>query len=183
MFAVANRAVRSERARPEKVSRSHHSSPRFALRRLRLAHGQSFIELALILPILLVFVFGIIEFSQAWRIHQLITNTAREAARLAVKGAVQDGTVTQSDVSALVTEVLTGSGLDPNKATVTFNAGSGTCDNPVTCAGVPEEVRIQYPYEFTYFGGVIALMCAFAGCDATSYSIVQIRTTVTMRGQ
>ena len=61
-------------------------SARRLLRRLRRGpmSGQALAEMALILPILLLLVFGLIEFGTAWRDYQVITNAAREGARWSV---------------------------------------------------------------------------------------------------
>ena len=46
--------------------------------------GQSVIEFALVLPLLLVVVFGITEFGRAWMTMNVLTSAAREGCRLAV---------------------------------------------------------------------------------------------------
>ena len=59
--------------------------------------GQALVELALILPILLMLLLGIFEFGRAWNTKQVITDAAREGARLAV---VQNNDIDQDDVKA-----------------------------------------------------------------------------------
>ena len=51
--------------------------------KLRDQKGQALVELALILPILLLIIFGITEFGRAWYIENALTNAAREGARRA----------------------------------------------------------------------------------------------------
>ncbi len=46
--------------------------------------GQSTVEMALLLPIFLIFIFSIIEIGRAWAAKQAITNAAREGARILV---------------------------------------------------------------------------------------------------
>lgn len=48
--------------------------------------GQSLVEFALILPILLVLVMGIVQFGFIFNAHITVTHAAREGARLAVVG-------------------------------------------------------------------------------------------------
>ena len=43
--------------------------------------GQALVEFALIMPFLLLFLVGIVEFGRAWNQHQVITDAAREGAR------------------------------------------------------------------------------------------------------
>lgn len=47
-----------------------------------LARGQAMVEMALILPIFLFFIFGIIEIGRAWSVKQVMTNAAREGSRV-----------------------------------------------------------------------------------------------------
>ena len=46
--------------------------------------GAVAVEMAIVLPLLLVLVFGIIEFGRLMMVQQILVNTAREAARRAV---------------------------------------------------------------------------------------------------
>lgn len=48
--------------------------------------GQSMVELALILPIIIIILFGILEFGRIFHSYIIITNAAREGARVAVVG-------------------------------------------------------------------------------------------------
>ena len=52
------------------------------------------IEFALVLPILMLLVFGIIEFGRTMTVHQIITNGAREGARRAILPGATNGQVT-----------------------------------------------------------------------------------------
>jgi Flp pilus assembly protein TadG len=81
---------------------------------LRSDRGQALIEFALVLPLLLLLVFGITEFSRAWMTVNVLTSAAREGARLAV--------VTEPDqdrVIARVNEVCTSSRVTPTAITIT----------------------------------------------------------------
>src|SRR5206468_2029837 len=53
------------------------------------------VEFALVAPVLLLFVLGIIEFGRLMMVEQILTNAAREGARRAVMA-----NATQSDVSS-----------------------------------------------------------------------------------
>lgn len=46
--------------------------------------GQSLVEFALVVPMLLLLVFGIAEFGRAWMVKNILTGAAREASRIAV---------------------------------------------------------------------------------------------------
>jgi Flp pilus assembly protein TadG len=49
--------------------------------------GQATVELALVLPVLLLILFGIMEFGRVFSAYLVITNAAREGARQAAIGA------------------------------------------------------------------------------------------------
>ncbi len=75
--------------------------------------GQSVIEFALVLPLLLLILFGITEFGRAWMTLNILTSAAREGCRLAV--------VTGPDVPAVtarVTQVCNSAGVTPSSVTV-----------------------------------------------------------------
>ena len=81
---------------------------------VRRNRGQAVIEFALVLPLLLVILFGIVEFARAWMTMSVLTSAAREGARLAA--------VTAPDVSlvtARVNEVCGSAGLTVKGVTVT----------------------------------------------------------------
>ncbi len=126
------------------------------------------------LPMLLVLFFGIIEFGNAWRIYQLVTNTAREGAREAVLPSS-----TTATVDAVIGERLTAGGLDASQATVSL----GICSGINSCTDRPDTVSIDYPYQFVFLGPVIQLMCGGVGCDGSAYSTVNLSSTSIMRNE
>lgn len=81
---------------------------------IRKNRGQSVIEFALVLPLLLLVLFGITEFGRAWMTVSILTSAAREGCRLAV--------VTAPDVPAVtarVTDVCNSAGVTPASITIT----------------------------------------------------------------
>ena len=63
--------------------------------------GAATVELALVLPIFLTLVYGIIEFGRGFMVSQLVTNAAREGARR----AILDGS-TNSDITSFIQTYL-----------------------------------------------------------------------------
>jgi Flp pilus assembly protein TadG len=57
------------------------------MRKSRKESGQSLVEFALVLPILLLLVFGIVEFGRIWHASLVVNHAAREGAR---QGIVAD---------------------------------------------------------------------------------------------
>lgn len=108
------------------------------------------------LPILLLLVIGMVEFARAWMFQQLITNIAREGARLAVLP-----TSDQAMVQTRVDQLLTAASINPASATVNLTICSGP-----NCTGQSDIVQIQVPYNFTLVGPIANLVCG--GCGALS---------------
>jgi len=81
---------------------------------IRNRRGNAVVEMALMMPILLLLVFGITEFGRAWMTVNVMYTAAREGARLAV--------VTNPDVDAVrtrVNEVLGAAHITSTSVTVT----------------------------------------------------------------
>jgi len=70
--------------------------------------GQSLVEFALVVPMLLLLVFGIAEFGRAWMTKNILTGAAREASRIAVVRAPYGG----MDTAVLrANQILASSGI------------------------------------------------------------------------
>src|SRR5688572_33202066 len=66
------------------------------LKRTREDRGAAIVEVALTMPLLLLVVVGIFEFGRAYQTWQVVTNAAREGARVAVlPNAVADAASTR----------------------------------------------------------------------------------------
>jgi Flp pilus assembly protein TadG len=138
-------------------------------RALRAEAGQSLIEFALVLPALLAVVIGIFEFGRAWNVYQVLTNAAREGARLAVVQTTQS----EDDVHDQIRDYLGRAALDLDSGTITvdgFRSGTGT---PVT-------VELEYPYEFQFLGPIVAFLGDGSG---TSPGSITLSTTAVMRNE
>ena len=80
---------------------------RRARRRLGDARGAELVEFALILPLLLILIAGIVDFALMFQAYEVVTNAAREGARVRVLPGY-----TNADAQARVTAYLTAVGLD-----------------------------------------------------------------------
>jgi hypothetical protein len=128
--------------------------------------------MAIVLPILLLLVFGIIEVSNAWRTHSVVTNIVREGARLAITPKVQ----ADDTVRTVMLEKLTAQGLTaPDTIIITCQG------NPGVCLGQGEEttVAMQYPYTFSLLGPIVAWACG-GGCDG-GFGTIMIGSRTVMR--
>jgi len=157
-----------------RMRRKRHSTRHRAVYERRRERGQSLVEFVLLLPLLLAIVFAIIEFAIAWRTYQIITNVAREGARLAV---VTRGSTKATTVQTRIDNLLNQSNLSSGNATVTYScdgAAGGLCAS----TGQSDGVQIDYPHTFVFLGPILDLMCF--GCGS-SYGTITLTSLSVMR--
>ena len=131
--------------------------------------GQSLVEFAMVLPVLLAVVIGIFEFGRAWNVYQVITNAAREGARRAVVPT----TASEGEVEDVIQDYLDSAALDGDLADVSvdgFDSGTGT---PVT-------VQVDYPYQFQFLGPIVGFLGDGSG---TLPGSITLSTTAVMRNE
>lgn len=114
------------RVQPDTSRCPKHTAPATKGRR-----GAAAVEFALVAPVFILFVFGLIEFGRMMMVQQILTNGAREAAR---RGALSTSTSTQ--VQQTIDTYMANNGLKGYSFTYT----------PAT-AGNPVEVLISVPYK------------------------------------
>ena len=129
--------------------------------------GAQIVEFAVALPLLVVFVVGIFDFSNAFTLKQRLTNIARDAARAAagdpsndLQGATSGNPVSVMDVYYIVDNYIRGSNLNDcglsalsptvSGLTWTFTASGNGCPAP----GLTIIVNRGYHYPIN--GGAIA---------------------------
>ncbi|WP_374704224.1 TadE/TadG family type IV pilus assembly protein [Ralstonia sp. SET104] len=120
-------------------------------RRIRKAqHGVAVVEFALLLPVLLLLVFGIIEFGLAMYDKAVITNASREAARAGV--VLKNPKMSTSQIQDVALNycqnylVTLGNSAKP---TVTVPSGQGGS------FGTPLTVTVSYNYSGLALGAMI----------------------------
>jgi len=139
--------------------------------RLWSERGQTFVEFALILPLLLILVFGVLDLGKALGYKNDLTNLANQAARAAAvnqcPGTCSGCPVSCSGIaqwiqyqapSAELTSgggSIAGSGLGaaagtpPVSTATTFTfTGVGSAGDPNYCVGDPVQAKVQVTYNF-----------------------------------
>jgi Flp pilus assembly protein TadG len=101
--------------------------------------GQSIIEFALVLPILLMVLFGITEFGRAIMVTNVLHTACREGARAGVVSPASD---IDSVATSRANEVLQAAHLDLAKATITIQI-------------LPTDVKVSITYNFEVLSGGI----------------------------
>jgi Flp pilus assembly protein TadG len=122
-----------------------------ALKRLRARFrsdsGAEFVEFALAFPLLLLVVLGIIDFGLLFQQYEVLTNAAREGARIAALP-----TYSAADVQTRVNQYVTAGLLGAGTVTTTVGAPQtvvigATCMSTIT-------VTVTYPHNYLYLAGI-----------------------------
>ena len=113
-------------------------------RRSQRARGAAVVEFAVVLPLLLTILFGIIEYGWVFMVRQTLQTSAREGARIAI---LQTSEEPYTAAHIRIAEVMKPTGLTTWTATV----------DPV---GVVMEVKVIVPYDD------VSLMGGFFGTHA-----------------
>lgn len=160
-----------------------------SLRRfVRAQSGAEVIEFALTLPLLLLVVLGIIEFGFMFQEYEVVTNAAREGARIAVLPTYSaNAGVTQTNVTTRINQYLSSAGLSTAAATIC--GGDMGCPGnwlPVTdtiIAGTPGlcvkvfPVTVQYQHPVAFVRGVTIFF------GKTLPTTITLRATARMRNE
>ena len=157
------------------------------MNRARSASGQAVIEMALTLPLLLLVVFGIFDFGFMFQRYEVVTNAAREAARLGV--LKESGGYTDVEARDRALNYLAASGIGSGGALRAAPCGQaklansrcvdvrwGTADLGGTPPKIVNEVTVvvEYDHEHIFVGPITRL---FGG----SLAITRLTAVSTMR--
>ena len=117
----------------------HHRMNRTSCRR-----GAAMVEFALILPVLVLILFGVIEFGRMVMVHQVLVNASREGARLAVLPGTTSAQVQNT--------------IDGYMASAGITGHTATFPDPNTIPpGQSLTVSVSVPYEDVSWGGMYYL--------------------------
>jgi Flp pilus assembly protein TadG len=105
---------------------------------LKREEGAAAIEFALLLPLLMLILFGIIEFGLVLYNQEVITNASREGARYGI--VIGSPRPTTGQIQGVVNTYLTNAGL-AGSATVSVTGAQGASGSDLT-------VGVVYPYTF-----------------------------------
>ncbi len=100
--------------------------------------GQSLVELALVLPVVLFLILGIMDFGRVFNAYIVITNASREGALFGTFHP-PDTTEAAEAIKDRVMREATGSGITLDRTRIqVFSSG--------TAAGAPVTVTVAYPF-------------------------------------
>ncbi len=144
-----------------------------AMRRVRHQDGQALIEAALTIPLLLLVAVGIFEFGRAYQTWEIVTNAAREGARMAILPSPDPDAITQRVRDYMQAGQLSKYGTAEvvvNSTTITVNG------NPVAAS----QVQINYPFDFIVLRPVTLLI---PGSHRTPGNSLMMQASVVMRNE
>ena len=147
--------------------------------------GQAVIELALTLPLLLLVVFGIIDFGFMFQRYESVTNAAREGARL---GVLTSAGYTATEAQNRAVSYLRAGGLNGPRRTTCGGAmlKNSVCAQLTTQTAVPivgstpaktvDQVTmiVEYDHEYSFVGPIMNLFGSGLGS-------IRIRSASIMR--
>jgi Flp pilus assembly protein TadG len=118
------------------------------LKRLRNQCGAALIETAITIPLVLLVSVSIFEFGRAYQTWQVLTNAAREGARIAVLPDYTDAQVT----STVRTYLTSGRLSNPNAASIIV------VRNVPFGATTASRITVNYPFNFIVLNPVARLV-------------------------
>ncbi|HEX6464352.1 MAG TPA: TadE/TadG family type IV pilus assembly protein [Vicinamibacterales bacterium] len=138
------------------------------MKRFRNQKGTALLEAAITIPIILLIAVGIFEFGRAYQTWQILTNAAREGARVAILNGSTDANVT-----TVVRNYMQAGQLD-NYASATVTI---THNVALTGSDTGSQVQIAYPFQFMVLQPVIQLVTPSSntGAPITMTSVALMR--------
>jgi Flp pilus assembly protein TadG len=142
--------------------------------RIRHRRGQALVEAALVLPLLLLVLVGIMEVGRAWNIHQVVTHAAREGARAA---AVWHDTGNAADSACAV------AGRSLAAASVAFDCGDDLTVSGDGAGSEEVEVTVDIAYNFILLGPVLSLAIGPVGGASLNQNSIHLTSKAVMRNE
>jgi Flp pilus assembly protein TadG len=147
---------------------------RSRLQRGRSERGAALLEMALTLPLLLLVCVGILEFGRAYQTWQVLTNAAREGARIAVlPGSTADavtGRVQQYMVAGQLPKASLATVVIDQNVSISIGTGTATAS----------QVTVNYPFDFVVLDPIVQLA---TGQGNGTPSTLNMAASATMRNE
>ena len=143
------------------------------LKRAGQERGQALIEATFTLPLILLVCVSIFEFGRAYQCWQVLTNAAREGARIAVLPGVTDEAVTSRIQAYLTAGQLT----EPASASVAIDRNNEISIGTGTTSA--STITVSYPFEFMVLQPVARLVVS----GSTVGAPITMTASTTMRNE
>ena len=129
--------------------------------------GAALLETAITIPIILLITVGIFEFGRAYQTWQVLTNAAREGARMAILVDKTD-----AEVQTVVKNYITSGGLP---ATPTVNIDRNVAMGTNTAS----RITVDYPFRFIVLNPVVRMVTP----SSTTGAPLTMQSTALMRNE
>ena len=140
------------------------------MNRIRNQRGAALLETAITIPLVLLVCVSIFEFGRAYQTWQVLTNAAREGARVAILAEATDAMVTD----AVRNYMRTGQLRDAAAATVNIERvvpfGANTASR----------ITVTYPFNFTVLNPVVRLVNS---SSTTGQGTTMMQSSALMRNE
>jgi len=140
------------------------------MKRIRNQKGAALLETAITIPLILAVCVAIFEFGRAYQTWQVITNAAREGARVAILTESTDAQVTSAVRNYMQ------SGQLPNYST----AGVTVARTVPFGANTASQITVSYPFNFTVLNPVMRLLNSSSN---TGNGTTMMTSTALMRNE
>jgi Flp pilus assembly protein TadG len=139
--------------------------------RLRGERGSELVELAVVLPLLLILIAGVVDFGFLLQSFSVVTNATREGARIGVLPGYNT-----TDIQGRVASYVAAAGLAGTPITtvtaVSITPGGGGAPFPAV------RVSVAYTYQFLFIGPMVTLIGASFAASKTFTTVAVMRTEV-----
>jgi len=149
------------------------------LHRARQEKGAALVETAFVLPIMLLVCVGILEFGRAYQTWQVVTNAAREGARVAILPEYPDDSVKARVRTYLKNGGLPATIVDGANTKVLITATTIPVDTAGTVTASAARIVVEYPFEFMVLQPVAQLVVN----GSTAGAPFTMRMTTIMRNE
>lgn len=150
-------------------------SPIAPIRAAKSERGAELIEFALVFPLLLFVVLGIVDFGFLFQRMEVVTNAAREGARIAVLPGYST-----ADVRARVCSYVQGGGVPMTNAQCASTANINVTNTTITAGASSisaKQVTVSFPHQYLFIGGFASWI------GGGSFGTVPVNATATMRDE
>jgi Flp pilus assembly protein TadG len=118
--------------------------------------GAEFVEMALAFPLLLLVVLGIMDFGIMFQRYEVITNAAREGARIAIlPDYCPDNATCDANVLARVNQYV-GTSFLGGAGPVSVTVGTPVAASIGGLCMTTRTVWVFYPHQFEYLAGIMS---------------------------
>jgi len=146
-----------------------------------LERGAAAVEMALVLPLLLLVLFGLIDFGRAFNAQMQLTQAAREGVRVVVVGGFTSSAAAKTAAETRAQLAMPGGGgsTSPTVTAITYCAAANSTTTPPTPATVTGSITVQSTFSFLTPLGPIAKLVG--GGSSTLGDVKTLSATGVMR--